>query len=129
MILIKKSIALLLCVLLPAASVGAQVAHVVDTTELYRLMDRHVDREQAQRDLLQRVLQRAEVRQVAERFGLDVERAEAAVTTLESEELDRLAARAQVVEESLNGGATIVITTTAIIIALLIVILVIVATD
>jgi hypothetical protein len=65
---------------------------------------------------------------VAARAGLSTDRAEAALATLQGDDLRQAASQARAVNQDLAGGATVVITTTTIIIILLI-ILIIVAID
>jgi hypothetical protein len=77
-----------------------------------------------------RVLGHSDVKAVAERAGIDLRRATGAVSTLQGEDLARVAAQAQQVENALAGGQSrIVISTTLIIVALLVLILIIVAVD
>ena len=110
-------------------SARAQSAHVADNAALDRLAADHVSREAADRQMIHEVLQRPEVRAVARQAGIDITRADAAVSTLSGHDLQQVASRAREVNERLAGGATVVITTTAIIIALLVLILIIVAVD
>ena len=65
------------------------------------------------------------MRSVAEKAGLSVEKAEAAVSTLQGDQLRQAAGQARAVNQDLAGGATVVITTTTIIIVLLIIILIV----
>jgi len=75
-------------------------------------------------------LGRSEVKGVAERAGIDLRRATGAVSTLQGEDLARVASQARQVETALAGGQSrIVVSTTLIIIALLVLILIIVAVD
>lgn len=106
----------------------AQEAHVVDQRALEAALSEHVSEDDSHRETVLRVLQREEVREVAAKAKVDLKRAEAAVQTLEGEELAQLAAMASDAETGLEGGNTITISTTTIIIALLILILIIVAT-
>ncbi len=101
----------------PAAALDALVADQVRVDD-------------ANRNLVRDLLDRSEVREVAAKAGLDLERARHAVSTLSGAELQEVAAHAQRVDAGLSGGAsTLVISTTAIIIILLIVILLVVAVD
>jgi hypothetical protein len=128
---ISKAVASLLCVFLalPSVSASADEKHVLGSADLARMMQERVDGDSANRELIQRVLERAEVREVAQRFGLDVRRAETAVPTLAGSELEDLAARAEEVERALAGGDSIVLTTTTIIVIALLVTVIILATD
>jgi hypothetical protein len=105
-------------------------ATVTPATALDALVVEQVRADDASRKLVQAVLDRAEVRAVAAKAGLDLERAKQAVSTLSGAELQEVAAQAQRVDASLAGGAsTLVISTTTIIIILLVVILLVVAVD
>jgi hypothetical protein len=127
------SIVLIALLLVPTVSVSpaqAQTAHAAPQATLDAALRQHAADAAQDRELVQRVLQRAEVRDVAGRMGVDLRRAEGAVATLSDQELAQVAAQARQVDETLAGGAsTLVISTTTIIIALLIVILLVVAID
>jgi predicted xylose isomerase-like sugar epimerase len=81
--------------------------------------------DQQNRDAVIGVLQQSHVRELAGRLGLNVTRAENAVSTLDSVELASLAESARMADVQLAGGAnTIVISTTTLLLILIIVILV-----
>jgi hypothetical protein len=122
----------LFCVLLslPSAPISsADERHVVDSAGLAKMMQERAEGDRAKRELIQRVLGRAEVREVAQRFGLDLRRAETAVPTLAGSDLEDLATRAGDLEQSLAGGDSIVLTTTTIIVIALLITVIILATD
>lgn len=98
---------------------------VVDSAAMAEALAARAADEQAQREVVQRVLDRSDVREVAARLGLDVERASSVVSTLDGAELGTLAQHAGAVEaDALAGGAnTIVISTTTLLLILIIVIL------
>jgi hypothetical protein len=104
-------------------------ATVVPAAALDAMMADQVRADEANRQLVRDVLNRSEVREVASKAGLDLERAKQAVSTLGGAELQEIAAHARHVDAGLSGGASLVISTTAIIIILLVVILLIVALD
>ena len=107
----------------------AQQSHVADQLALDAQVAAKAAQADEQRAVIQRLLERDEVQAIAERAGIDVAEVDAAVATLDGEELAQLAAQAQGVDDSLAGGQSrVTISTTAIIIGLLILILVIVAT-
>lgn len=116
-------------VLLPAFLVTspalAQQARVVDAAAMRQALAGKADSESAQRALVRRVLDRADVREMAARMGLSVQQADSAVATLSGAELGILAEHAGAVEtEALAGGAnTIVISTTTLLLILIVVIL------
>ena len=124
---VNKIVAILLLpVFLVSSPALAQQVHVVDPTAMSRAVAEKVNQENTHRELLQRILNRADVREVAGRMGLSVERAESAVATLDGEELSQLAGYAGGVETSLVGGAnTVVISTTVLLLALILLVLIV----
>jgi hypothetical protein len=113
-----------LAVTLTASPVFAQQTHVINPKALDHAVQQRVVQDQADREAIRTFLQNPAVRGVADKAGLSVEKAEAAVSTLQGDELRQAAGQARVVNAQLAGGDTIVITTTTIIIILLIVILI-----
>jgi predicted xylose isomerase-like sugar epimerase len=88
----------------------------------------HAAQQDADRAAIRAALARPEVREVAEKAGLDIDRANAVVNTLDGAGLDRAASVARQVNEQLSGGSsTIVISPTTIIIVLLLVLLIVIA--
>ena len=127
--IVRRLLAVTLALLLVAPAAGAQT-HVIGKAGLAKAVADRVSRDQADRDAILSLLQRAEVRTVAARAGLSVEKAAAAVSTLQGDDLRGLASQARQVQDDLAGGAsTIVISTTTIIIVLLIIILVVLLAD
>jgi hypothetical protein len=104
--------------------------HAAPQSILDAAVQDHVATTAADRETVMRLLERPEVQAVAGDLGLDLRRAQSAVSTLEGQQLTDLAAQAHQVEQALAGGQSrIVISTTLIIIALLVLILIIVAVD
>ena len=127
--IVRRSLAVLLAALLVAPAAQAQT-HVVAKSALAQTVQERVSQDQADRDVIKSLLQRAEVRQIASQAGLSLEKAQAAVSTLQGDLLRDLASQARQVNDELAGGAsTIVISTTTIIIILLIVILIVLIAD
>lgn len=127
--IVRRSLAVLLAALLVAPAAQAQT-HVVATSALSQTVQERVSQDQADRDVIKSLLQRAEVRQIASQAGLSLEKAQAAVSTLQGDLLRDLASQARQVNDELAGGAsTVVISTTTIIIILLIVILIVLIAD
>lgn len=127
-----RNVRALLMSLLAAFAVGASPAlaqdeHIVDRSELRASVSEQASSEDADRATVLRVLQRSEVRELADDMGVDVTTAEDAVATLDGVELERLSHRARAVETALAGGQSVTISATIIIIVLLVVILLIVA--
>jgi hypothetical protein len=123
--IVRRSLAVLLAVLFVAPVAQAQT-HVIDKSALAAAVQERVSRDQADRDAIMTLLQRDEVRQIAAAAGVSLETAQAAVSTLDGEQLRELASQARHVQNDLAGGAsTVVISTTTIIIVLLLVILII----
>ncbi len=124
----RGSMAICLAILMTAPALRAQ-DHVISASALSKAVQQRVTQDQSDRDAILSLLRRAEVRQLAARVGLSLEKAEAAVSTLNGDDLRQIAGQARAAEQDLVGGASVTISTTVIIIALLIVILIIVAVD
>jgi len=124
--IVRRLLAVCLAVLLAAPAVGAQ-EHVISRAALDKAIQDRVSQEQADREAIVSLLQRAEVRDIAAKAGLSLDKAQAAVSTLQGKDLQQAAQQARQVENDLAGGSTtVVISTTTIIIVLLIVILIVV---
>ena len=118
---------LVLAIALSSSAYG-QDRHAVDRTTLADAVSQHVDKQEAGRAAIREALGRPAVRDAASKAGIDVDRLSAGVETMAGADLERAAAAARDVNQSLVGGASnITISTTTIIIALLVIILLIVA--
>jgi len=127
--IVRRSLAVLLAALLVAPAAQAQT-HVVAKSALSQVVQERVSQDQADRDAIASLLRRAEVRQIAAQAGLSLEKAQAAVSTLQGDMLRDLAAQARQANDDLAGGAsTVVISTTTIILVLLVVILIVLIAD
>ena len=82
----------------------AQAAHAAPEAALDAAIHQHVAGIATDREAILRVLQRSEVKVVAGRAGIDLRTKEAAVATLQGEELARVATLARQVEDRLAGG-------------------------
>lgn len=103
----------------------AQQRHVVSPADMRLAVTQQNQAQQQTRDSLRAVLKNSQVRQVAERLGLNVARADQAVATLTAAELEQLAEPVRQVNRELAGGANnaIIISTTTLLLILIIVIL------
>jgi hypothetical protein len=127
--IVRRTIAVCLAVMLMAPAASAQQS-VIGKSALEQAVQQRVSQEQADRDAIASLLRRAEVREIASKAGLSVEKAEAAVSTLQGDDLEELAKQARQVQNDLAGGAsTVVISTTTIILILLLVILIVLIAD
>jgi hypothetical protein len=117
-----------LAVMLCAPAAFAQQTHIVNRSALDQAVQQRVSQAQADRDAIRSFLQNPQVKSVAAKAGLSVEKAEAAVSTLQGDELRQAAGQARAVNKDLAGGATVVITTTTIILILLVIIIIIALT-
>ena len=123
--LVRRTLAVCLAVLFMAPAASAQ-SNVIGKSALDKAVQERVAGDQADRDAIQSLLRRAEVREVADKAGISLDKAIAAVSTLQGDDLRQLAQQAQQVDNQLAGGAsTIVISTTTIIIILLLIILIV----
>ena len=120
-----SALVVLFCILTLAPHADAQSAHAAPQSAIDQALERHLDSADADRALVQRVLEQPAVRAVAAEIGVDIVRARAAVATLEGEPLARLAAQAAQVNRALAGGqgGSVTISYTLIIIGLLVLIL------
>ena len=125
---VRRMLAVCLSVLIVAPTASAQ-SHVIGKNALDKAVQERVARDQSDREAILTLLQRPEVREVAAKAGVSLEKATVAVATLEGQDLRQIASHARQVNNELAGGATVVITTTAIIIILLVIILIILAVD
>ena len=129
---VRRFLAVLLAMvfIVPSARAQGRQAHVIERIALDRAIQERVAQEKADRDAIVSLLARSEVRQVAARAGVSLEKVEAAVSTLQGDDLREIASQARHVQDELAGGAsTITISTTTIIIVLLIIILIVVIAD
>ena len=127
--IVRRSLAACLAVLLIAPVVSAQ-DHVINKSALDQAVQQRVAQEQTDREVIISLLHREDVREIASKAGLSVEKAEAAASTLHGKDLAAVASQARQVQDNLAGGSsTIVISTTTIIIVLLIIILIVAIAD
>lgn len=126
--IVRRSIAVCLAVLLVAPAASAQQS-VIGKSALEQAVQQRVNEQQADREAIASLLRRAEVREIAAKASLSIEKAEAAVSTLQGDDLRELAQQARQVQNELAGGATVVITTTTILLILLLIIIIILVAD
>lgn len=125
----KFALAVLALVVIAVGAAGVSLAgepqrHVIGDNEIQATIDQQVGQADADRQAIQTMLQRAEVRQIASSAGLDLKRASAAAAILSGPSLVNLAAQAREVNAALAGGdEKIVISATVLIIVLLVLIL------
>jgi len=111
-----------------AADGQAPAAHTASQTALDAALQQHSVSTAAEREAVLRVLDHAQVKDVAARIGVDLRQARNAVATMDAQQLAQVSAQAKTVDQALSGGASsLVISTTTIIIVLLVVILIVVA--
>jgi len=103
----------------------AQQSHVVDSAALAQAVAAQAATDRQNREAVIGLLQRTEVREMADRLGLTVTRAESAVATLDSAQLAQLAGQARMADDQLAGGSqTIVISLTTLLLIIIIVLLI-----
>lgn len=118
--------AALLVVMTPMAYAAERPAGTLSQADLDRAVAQRVGQDDAARGAIRALLQRDEVVAVADGYGLDLRQAEAAVGTLQGDELQSLATQAAQVDHQLAGGDTIV--SISLVTLLLIVIIIILLT-
>lgn len=110
-----------------STSAFAQERHAVAPDALAAAVSQHVTQQDGDRAAIHEALARPEVREMATKAGVDLDRVNTSVDTLTGDSLSRVASAARDTNQALVGGAsTVVISTTTIIIALLIVIIIVV---
>ena len=102
---------------------GETRADVVGEADIQTQLDRRVDNEASDRQAVQDLLRRPEVRKIAGAAGLDIERASAAAGVLSGAELKDVAARAHQINDVVGGRQTVTIAVTTLIIIVLIIII------
>jgi hypothetical protein len=99
---------------------------VASQADLDNAIAKTLSQEDAARNTITTLLQRAEVRSIAQGYGLDLRRAEAAVSTLEGNELQRVSGLAAAADSQLAGGDQVIrISLVAVLLIIIIVILVV----
>jgi hypothetical protein len=125
----ERFLAVCLALLIMAPAASAQ-DHVIGRAALDKAVQQRVSQEWADREVILALLQRQEVRDIAAKAGLSLEKAQTAVTMLHGKALQQAAQQARQAGANLAGGAsTVTISTTTIIIVLLIIILIVVIAD
>jgi len=102
---------------------GDTRADVVGEADIQAQLDRRADNEASDRQAVQDLLRRPEVRKIAGAAGLDIERASAAAGVLSGAELKDVAARAHQINDVVGGRQTVTIAVTTLIIIVLIIII------
>lgn len=124
----KLVVTMLVAVLLAPSLAYAQAAtQTAAPQNLAAVAADHAAKKQADRQVILDVLAREDVRRVATSANLPIDKAAAAVATLNGQELAQVSAQAQQVNDALAGGQSITLSVWLIIIALLVIILVVVA--
>src|SRR5215210_5741987 len=123
--LVRRTLAVFLAVLVMAPVANAQ-DHVINKSALDKAVQARVAQDRSDREAIASLLARPEVREVAAKAGLSLEKASAAVSTLQGTDLREVAKQARQVNNDLAGGAsTVVISTTTVIIIVLLIVLIV----
>ena len=103
----------------------AQQAVVVDRAAVDQALGAKVLSDESARDAVRTLLARDEVKAMAANMGLDLRRANTAVSTLQGADLQRVSDRAAVANDMLAGGdQTITVSLVAVLLIVIIIILV-----
>lgn len=98
--------------------------HVVGANEIQATIDQQAGQADADRQAIQLLLHREDVRKIAGSAGLDVERASAAAAVLSGPSLEKVASQARQLNADLAGGSnSVVISLTALLLIVIIIIL------
>jgi hypothetical protein len=118
--LVWMAIAALLC----TAPAIAQERHITDAAAMQKALAQRQAVDDNNREAVMTVLRRPDVKQLAERMGLSLERAETALASLPSDKLAELAEPARAVSADLVGGDTkIAISLTTLLLLLILIVL------
>jgi hypothetical protein len=120
---LKTAIASVLCTFLFVGSAAAQ-QHIAAPSALRQAVADQTSVDQQNRAAISGVLQQPQVKEVANRLGLNLTKAENAVSTLSSSELAQAATHARTINADLAGGSnTVIISTTTLLLILIVIIL------
>src|ERR687892_1717743 len=97
----RRFLATTLAVMLCAPAAWAQQTHIVNKSALDQAVQQRVSQDQADREALRTFLQNPAVKTVAAKAGLSVDRASAAVSTLQGDELRQAATQARAINQDL----------------------------
>ena len=112
----------------PGPGQATAPTHIAGQPVLDAAIQEHARATDRDRETVRLFLQRADVRAIAGKYGVDVHRAESAVAAMDASEVANIASQARAANDTLAGGqGSVTISTTAIIIGLLVLILLIVA--
>jgi uncharacterized integral membrane protein len=123
--IVRQLLAVILAILFMAPTAGAQ-DHVIGKSALDQAVQQRISRERADREMILSLLERQDIRDIAGKAGLSIEKARAGVSMLQGNDLELAAQQARVVQDNLAGGGNITVSTTTIIIVLLLLILILV---
>jgi len=104
----------------------AQTEHAAPASVLDAAVQQHVSSSDAEREMVERLLDRADVKAVAAGAGIDMRTVATAVRTMDADSLATVAGQARTVDQALAGGQSkITINVTYLIIGLLLLIVLI----
>ena len=119
------AVAVIVSSLLLSSSAIAEQRHIVEVAGMNRAIASQTSTDQQNRTVIAKTLHQPQVIQLAARMGLDITRAENALSTLSGPELARVADQARTANTQLAGGSnTVIISTTTLLLILIIVILI-----
>ncbi len=114
----------------PGPGQSSPPTHIAGQPVLDAAVQEHARATDGDRETVRLFLQRADVKAIAGKYGIDIRRAETAVAAMDASDVTRIAAQARAAGDTLAGGQSkVTISTTTIIIGLLVLILLIVALD
>jgi hypothetical protein len=126
---LEKALVVFLCLGVVSPGVRAQQPNIVDPSALDQALAEKAQDTAAKRQTVLTALRHQPVKEVAKGLGLELTRAESAVSTLDGKILDQLALQAQDVNEALEGGQTVRLNILWIILGLLVLLVILVAAD
>jgi hypothetical protein len=108
----------------PRVEAADRASGPVSQSDLEQALAAKVRSDDVARDTLRQLLERKDVQELAKGYGLDARQAEAAVGTLQGEELQRLAAQAATVNAQLAGGDEVVVRMSLVALLLIVIIVI-----
>src|SRR5262245_59730291 len=88
----------------PGQDQSVAPTHIAGQTVLDAAVQEHARATDRDRETVRLFLQRADVRAIAGKYGVDIRRADTAVAALDASEVAHIAAQARAADETLAGG-------------------------
>ena len=122
---IRKTLVWLILVSLAWTSPAWAQQHVADGAAMQQAIAAKTTADQGNREVVSKVLDRQDVRELAATMGVDLKEAKGALATMSSDELAQLAQPARAIDTDRTAGAsTIVISVTTLLLLLILIVVI-----